>query len=232
MAAEFTLVPQGDRAVNALFPNEISEDVNRQVLALCAAVDAARVPGFVNCVPSYRTLLVEYDPLLLTYGQAAGILRSLPFFPEEKTAGRVVRLPVCYGGGFGPDLEEVAAYGGLTPEEVVSRHAAGEYRVYVLGFRPGFPYLGGLDPRLATPRRATPRLRIEGGSVGIAGEQTGVYPEPSPGGWNIIGRTPLKLYSGESLLRPGDTLRFVPVSAAAYEEILAGGSGRYDRNSG
>ncbi len=224
MDAESTLVPQGDRAVCAVFPNEISETVNRRVLALCAAVDAAKVPGFVNCIPAYHTLLVEYDPLRLTYGQAASILRNLTVGTGEEAPGRVVRLPVCYGGKFGPDLEEVAAHAGLAPEEAVSRHAAGKYRVYMLGFRPGFPYLGGLDPRLAAPRRATPRVRIEGGSVGIAGEQTGVYPEPSPGGWNIIGRTPLKLYNGESLLRPGDTLRFVPVSAAAYEEILAGGA--------
>ncbi len=222
MDAEFTLVPQGDRAVSAVFPDEISEAVNRRVLALCAAIDAARLSGIVNCVPAYHTLLVEYDPLLMTYGQAADLLRNIPFQAGTEAAGRTVRLPVCYGGGFGPDLEEVAAHGGLSPEELVARHAAGAYRVYMLGFRPGVPHLGGLDPRLATPRKATPRLRIEPGSVGIAGEQTGVYPEASPGGWNIIGRTPLKLYQGQSLLRPGDTLRFVPVSREEYEDILAG----------
>lgn len=223
MGIDFTLVPQGDRAVSAVFPNEISEAVNRAVLALCAAVDGAKIPGVVNCVPAYHTLLVEYDPLVLTYGQTAELLRSLPLGAAEEAAGRTVRLPVSYGGTFGPDLADVAAHAGLSQEEVVSRHAAGVYRVYLLGFRPGFPYLGGLDPRLATPRRTEPRLRVEGGSVGIAGAQTGVYPEPSPGGWNIIGRTPLALYRESSLLRPGDTLRFVPVSRERYEEILADG---------
>ena len=225
MGAPFALQPHGDRAVSVVFPSEISEAVSRTVLAMCDALDAARLPGIISCVPAYHTLLVEYDPLLLTYGQAAELLRSLAWDEARETPGRVVTIPVCYGGELGPDLERVAEHTGLTPREVVARHAAGAYRVYMLGFRPGFPYLGGLDPRLATPRRKTPRARVEGGSVGIAGEQTGVYPEPSPGGWNIIGRTPLKLFDEEklSLLRPGDTLRFLPVDLAAYEAALEKG---------
>lgn len=221
MADRLNIIPQGDRALSVVFADEISEQTNRQVLALCAAVDAAQLPGIVNCIPAYRTLLVEYDPLALTYAQAAGLLRSLPVDGGTERLGREVPVPVCYGGEFGPDLAHVAEHTGLGTEEVISRHSAGTYRVYMLGFRPGFPYLGGLDPRLATPRRETPRLRIEGGSVGIAGEQTGIYPEPSPGGWNIIGRTPLRLFDEErlSLLRPGDQLRFVPIPPEEYEEI-------------
>ena len=215
------LLPQGDRAVSVVFPEEISEAVNAQVLALCAAIDEAKIPGIVSCVPAYHTLLVEYDPLQLTYGQAAGQICSLVGEDRQETGGRIVELPVCYGGDFGPDLAVVAAHTGLTPEEVIARHTRGTYRVYMLGFRPGFPYLGGLDPALATPRLPTPRRRIEGGSVGIAGAQTGVYPEASPGGWNLIGRTPVKLFDEERgpLLRPGDTLRFTPVDRPTYDAM-------------
>ncbi len=225
MGNAFVLFPQGDRAISVVFPNEISESVNRSVLALCAALDASRPAGILNCVPAYHTLLVEYDPLLLTYGQAANIICGMNCEDEIEETGRVVRLPVCYGGEYGPDLEDVAEYTGLPAAEVISRHTARDYRVYMLGFRPGFPYLGGLDPQLATPRKQTPRARIEGGSVGIAGEQTGVYPEPSPGGWNIIGRTPLQLFDEKnlSLLHPGDILRFVPVDSGTYREIQKNG---------
>ncbi len=226
MEQTIELLPQGDRAVSVVFPEEISEAVNARVLALCSAIDAAKIPGIVGCIPAYHTLLVEYDPLRLTYGQAAGLVSALAAGGgRRETGGRTVELPVCYGGDFGPDLAAVAAHTGLGPEEVIARHAGGAYRVYMLGFRPGFPYLGGLDPALATPRLPTPRRRIEGGSVGIAGAQTGVYPEASPGGWNLIGRTPVKLFDEERgpLLRPGDTLRFVPVDRPTYDAVLETG---------
>lgn len=216
------ILPHGDRAVTVVFPPEISPEVNRRVLALCAALDRAQRQGIVACVPAYHTLLVEYDPLLMTYEEVLACIRALPGADVEEETGRTVSIPVCYGGEFGPDLGLVAAQSGLTPEEVIARHSGGSYRVYMLGFRPGFPYLGGLDPQLATPRLATPRPRIEAGSVGIAGDQTGVYPEASPGGWNIIGRTPLALFDegrAAALLRPGDMLRFVPVNREEYERI-------------
>lgn len=216
------ILPHGDRAVTVVFPPEISPEVNRRVLALCAALERAQRSGIVSCVPAYHTLLVEYDPLLMTYEEVLACLRALPDADAREEAGRTVSIPVCYGGEFGPDLGLVAAHSGLTPEEVIARHSGGSYRVYMLGFRPGFPYLGGLDSRLATPRLATPRPRIEAGSVGIAGDQTGIYPEASPGGWNIIGRTPLSLFDerrASALLRPGDMLRFVPVSREGYERI-------------
>ena len=225
MEPSVKLLPQGDRAISVVFPEEISEAVNTQVLSLCDAIDAAKIPGILNCIPAYHTLLVEYDPLCLTYGQAVGAIRSLSGGNTSRACGRMVQLPVCYGGELGPDLPLVAAHTGLTSEEVVSLHASGTYRVYMLGFRPGFPYLGGLDPRLATPRIPTPRRRIAGGSVGIAGAQTGVYPEASPGGWNIIGRTPVKLFDEKrgAFLRPGDTLCFISVDRCIYEEVLKTG---------
>lgn len=220
------LLPHGDRAISVVFPEEISEEVNARVLALCGAIDEAKIPGIINCVPGYHTLLVEYDPLQLTYGQTAGLVRPMTSSGRREVQGRIVELPVCYGGELGPDLEAVAAHTGLVPEEVISRHAGNTYRVYMLGFRPGFPYLGGLDPALATPRLPTPRHRIEGGSVGIAGAQTGVYPEASPGGWNLIGRTPVKLFDEKRgpLLRPGDDLRFVPVDRPTYDAALETGA--------
>jgi KipI family sensor histidine kinase inhibitor len=138
-----------------------------------------------------------------------------------------VEVPVCYGGDLGPDLEEVARAVALPPEEVVARHAAPVYRVHLLGFTPGFPYLGGMDPRLSCPRLPTPRLRVVAGSVGIAGAQTGVYPVESPGGWRLVGRTPLALFDPSPgarrpfLLAPGDGLRFVPVDRARYDALAA-----------
>ena len=134
---------------------------------------------------------------------------------RSEEGGRVVELPVLYGGEYGPDIEKVAEHAGMAVDEMIGLHSGTGYLVYMLGFTPGFPYLGGLDDRLATPRVATPRLRIPAGSVGIAESQTGVYPLTSPGGWNIIGRTPLALFDPTreppSLLAPGDVVRFVPL---------------------
>lgn len=223
MDAKF--LPNGDRAVSVIFPNEISTDVSCCVLAMCAAIDAAPLMGIVNCIPAYHTLLVEYDPVLLTYGQTVSWLRGLSFEDSIVNTNRIVSLPVCYGGIYGPDLDAVASYTGMSASEVIRLHTEGSYRVYMLGFRPGFPYLGGLDARIAVPRKKTPRAHVDHGSVGIAGHQTGVYPEDSPGGWNIIGRTPIHLYDERThaLLRPGDTLRFVSINAQTYEEILEKG---------
>ncbi len=217
--------PNGDRAVSVVFPEEISQEVHRQVLALCRAIESAPKEGLLGCVPSYRALLVEYDPLLLGYEEAVALISAVSPGEQDAPPVRTVRLPVCYGDEFGPDIGEVAAHAGLTAEEVIKRHAGGQYLVYMLGFRPGFPYLGGMTPQLATPRKKSPRLSIAAGSVGIAGMQTGVYPEASPGGWNIIGRTSVTLFSEQSgaLLRPGDMLRFIPIGREEYERLLKDG---------
>ena len=221
MEDKLTLLPHGDRAVDIVLENVISPEVNARVHALSRAVLGKGCPGILNCIPGYRVLMVEYDPLRLTYGQICHFLRGLSVEEEKENAGRLVKIPVCYGGSFGPDLEDVAKHAGLSEEEVIRRHTASDYHVYMLGFRPGFPYLGGLDPAIACPRRATPRQVVEQGSVGIAGAQTGVYPEPSPGGWNLIGRTPLKLFDEVtfSLIHPGDTVRFERINETEYRTI-------------
>ncbi len=219
------LLPHGDRAVDIVFENRISPVINRRVIALDAAIRSGAPEGIVNCIPAYRTLTVKYDPMRITYGQVCLFLRSILDAADQPQTGRLVRIPVLYGGEYGPDLAAVAAHAGLSVQETVRRHAEPEYHVYMIGFQPGFPYLGGLDETLACPRKATPRLRVEGGSVGIAGLQTGVYPEASPGGWNIIGRTPVRLFDPEtlSLLSAGDRVRFVPIGAEEYRAIRESG---------
>ena len=214
------LLPHGDRAVDVVYENSISVDINSRVTALFDAVITNRPDGIVGCVPAYRTLTVEYDPMRITYGQVCLFLRGILDAAPNMKDGRLVEIPVLCGGEYGPDLEAVAKHAGLSAEEIIKRHSAPEYHVYMIGFMPGFPYLGGMDPLIACPRKQTPRLRVEGGSVGIAGMQTGIYPEASPGGWNIIGRTPIKLFDETtlSLLSAGDKVRFVPISAEDFEK--------------
>jgi inhibitor of KinA len=226
-AAGLRLEPLGDQAILAVLGEGIDPAVNDRVHALAAAVRAAALPGLREVVPAYATLAVHYDPERWAgpggtpYQALARELAGLWARTRADGAGtgRVVAIPVRYGGEWGPDLAEVAAHCGFSEEEVVRRHTEPEYRVFMLGFAPGFPYLGGLDPALATPRRATPRTRIPAGSVGIAGTQTGIYPLETPGGWQIIGRTSLRLFDPglpePCRLRPGDRLRFV---AAGPEE--------------
>ena len=216
----------GDGALLVEFAEEVSAAVNGRVRALLAALDADPPAGLRDLVPAYRTLLVVYDPLALPYAALLARLRAL-----EGTAwrplppARRVTIPVAYGGAFGPDLADVAAHTGMAMEAVVGRHAAGRYLVYFLGFSPGFPYLGGLDPALATPRLPRPRTLVPAGSVGIAGGQTGIYPQATPGGWRLIGRTPLHLYDPAApepfLLRPGDALRFRPVDPPEFARLEA-----------
>ncbi|MBR0135143.1 MAG: 5-oxoprolinase subunit PxpB [Clostridia bacterium] len=219
------LLPHGDRAADIVFENEISPEINGRVAALYRTVIESKPDGVVSCIPAYRTLTVEYDPMRITYGQLCLFLRGIMETKPVNAEGKLVRIPVLYGGEQGPDLELVAQNAGLSAVEVVKRHTAPKYHVYMIGFMPGFPYLGGLDPTIACPRKTTPRLRVEGGSVGIAGMQTGIYPEPSPGGRNIIGRTPLKLFDEEklSMLSTGDRVGFVQIDKATYDKIVVTG---------
>ena len=217
------LVPVGDTGVLAVFEQKIDEEIGAQVAALDAAVRAAKIPGAGETVPAFVSLLVRYDPLLTDYGAVAGAIgalaRRLP--PPEPGAGRLVTIPVCYGGAYGPDLAFVAQHAGLTEAEVIRRHTGRDYRIYMLGFLPGFPYLGGLDPALCTPRLQNPRTEIPAGSVGIGGEQTGVYLVASPGGWQLIGRTPLKLFDPEQPPRyaAGDRIRFTAVTPEQFARL-------------
>jgi inhibitor of KinA len=219
---------QGEGGVVVELGDAVDPAVNARVHQLARAVVARMGDDILDAVPSYRSLLVIHDPLRTSRERVVERLRSLveemEVAPAPATA-RVVRIPTCYGGAHGPDLADVARLSGLAVEEVVRRHAAPSYLVHFLGFTPGFPYLGGLDPGLATPRLDSPRARIPAGSVAIGGVQTGIYPVESPGGWRIVGRTPLRLFDPRSgrpfLLAPGDGLRFVPVDEPTFDAISA-----------
>ena len=219
----------GDEAIVVEFGNDISLTTNRQVHALAEAANRSAIEGIIGLVPSYRSVLVQFDPLRTTQIEVCealgSLLEELRLHPEEEAGrGRAVHIPVLYGGSYGPDIEFVAEHNGISVEEVIALHSEPLYPVYMMGFSPGFPYLGGLSDRLVTPRMKTPRVEIPGGSVGIAEAQTGVYPVASPGGWRLIGRTPLGFFDHmrvpPSLLDAGDFVRFTPLQDdAAYEEI-------------
>lgn len=219
------IVVSGDSAVNVEFGNEISEDINRQVSEYVHALEESKISGITGMIPTFRSVLISYDPRLLSYGEMISLLtQAFSMKGENKSKSRrVVEIPVCYGGEYGPDLAFVAEHANLTPEEVVRIHSSREYLIYMIGFLPGFPYLGGLDSRLVTPRLSQPRVRIPAGSVGIGGEQTGLYPLDSPGGWQLIGRTPIQTYlpsrNPPVIYEAGDWIRFVPVTPDEFKEI-------------
>jgi KipI family sensor histidine kinase inhibitor len=221
------IVAAGDAMLVAEFDDRLDARINLRVLSLAAAVRAARISGVRDVVPTFRSVAVHFDPLLTDVVALFAILQGGEAVHEEASAAsaRVVELPVCYGGSYGPDLAELAAARNLTESEVAAIHAATEYRVFMLGFVPGFAYLGTVDPRIALPRRAVPRPHVAEGSVGVAGAQTGVYPVQTPGGWNIIGRTPVKMFDPDraepSLLKPGDVVRFRAIPAAEFESPVA-----------
>ena len=209
----------GDSALIADLGDVIDASINWRAINLAAQVRAARLTGVRDVVPTFRSVAVFFDPLRTDEEALRVLLQTPPRDDAASPDGATVQIPVEYGGDAGPDLDAVAAAAGLAPAEVVSRHAAREYRVFMVGFLPGFAYLGEVDPSIAAPRHASPRLRVPAGSVGIAGQQTGVYPQASPGGWQILGRTTTRPFdSGRipaSLLRPGDRVRFVPASAGS-----------------
>lgn len=219
--------PLGDRAVQIVLGDAPGEPTRRLVEAASRRVREAALPGVIECVPGFTSLTIHFDPLQLPDPPAEWLPRlfaGLDQFAGDD--GRLVEIPVCYDGEFGPDLESVASLHGLTADEVVALHAAADYRVHLVGFVPGFPYLGGLDAKLATPRRESPRTAVPAGSVGIGGAQTGIYPVESPGGWQLIGRTPLRLFDAHrdppALLRAGDRVRFLPVDAEAFRRLEGG----------
>lgn len=206
----------GDTVILVDVGDEMSLDVNARAIGLAAAIAAARIRGVRDVVPAYATVGVHVDPLRFDHAALEGVVAD-GWTAHAAQPSRVVDIPVSYGGVHGPDLGDVAAFSGCSPEEVISRHADGRYHVYMLGFLPGFAYLGGVDASIRMPRRSSPRPVVPAGSVGIAGAQTGVYPYASPGGWQLIGRTPIAMFDPArptpALLAPGDTVRFVPISA-------------------
>ncbi|WP_303797764.1 5-oxoprolinase subunit PxpB [Alicyclobacillus macrosporangiidus] len=224
-----SIEPLGDGAAVVRLGTRIDPDTHRQVRRLVLAVDRSAPPWLVELVPAFTTVTVFYDAVQADFVQVEGWLRTrLEVLGDDPLPPpREVRIPVCYGGEFGPDLGVVASHNGLTEDEVIAIHSQGEYLVYMIGFAPGFPYLGGLSERIATPRRSTPRVSIPAGTVGIAGMQTGVYPISTPGGWQLIGRTPVRLFRPEqdppTLLQAGDIVRFDPISPDEYQALLEGG---------
>jgi inhibitor of KinA len=219
--------PNGDRMVLVELPEEISLAVHSQVLWLASELEKSAIGGVVEWIPSYRSLGVVYDPDQISYHDLVARLKELESSsnPSTQTASSCVEIPVCYGGEMGPDLNFVAQHNQLSAEEVIQIHASMDYRVYLLGFSPGFPYLGGMSPRIATPRLEEPRLRVPAGSVAIGGNQTGIYPSETPGGWRLIGRTPLRVFDLERgspfLLNAGDAVRFRAITAHEFRQTFS-----------
>ena len=221
----------GDRALAVEFGDQIDRGLSRAVLRLDRAIRAEPPAGVVETVPSFRSLLVHYDPLTVSRAELEpAIARLLDRDPGDQAAGRLWRVPVCYESEFAPDLAEVARLTGLAAADIPALHGSVLYHVYMLGFLPGFPYLGDLPEPLHLPRRADPRLRVPAGSIAIATALTAIYPYESPGGWHLIGATPLRFFdparTPPALLAPGDAVRFEPIAAEAFAAIgsaLAGG---------
>ncbi|HXI57794.1 MAG TPA: 5-oxoprolinase subunit PxpB [Polyangia bacterium] len=220
--------PWGDQAIMVRLGRQIEPAISASVQALTAAVRQAAPAWLVDCVPSYCAVLIQFDPRTAAPADVDSFVRDRlaaaaaagAAAPEFERPSRLVEIPVCYQPDFGPDLVDVAASCQLSVDEVIQRHAAPEYRVYMLGFRPGFPFLGTVDQRIAVPRLSTPRANVVAGSVGIAGQQTGIYPNAGPGGWRIIGRTPWRLFDASApqpfRLTAGDGVRFVPIDGAEF----------------
>ncbi|MCQ4164960.1 5-oxoprolinase subunit PxpB [Tahibacter harae] len=223
----------GDSAVLLHFGEAIDAAVNARVHAAARHIAALQLPGIVELVPAYASLAVQLDPACWSGGApapaqrcAAALLDALAAAPEARGSfSTTIEIPVCYGAGFGPDLDAAAARCGLAVPELAALHAAADYRVALLGFAPGFPYLLGLDPRLHLPRLATPRTRVPAGSVAIGGAQTGIYPRELPGGWNLIGRTPLRLFDAArtppNRIAAGMRLRFRAITAEEFRALQA-----------
>jgi inhibitor of KinA len=219
------ILPSGDAAVLVRFGTQISESDNRKVMALRNKLEMTDIPGVIETIPAYASLLILYNPLILSFKTLYHQIGKMLKEKKEETVvkARTITLPVCYDPEFGPDLQEVSAQTGLSPDEIVKMHKATTYRVFMLGFTPGFPYLGETDERIACQRKSLPRQVVPEGSVGLAGRQTGIYPIESPGGWQIIGRTPLKIFKPDSkdvfLFRAGDLIRFEAISREEFETI-------------
>ena len=215
----------GDTSVAVVFGNEISIDINTKIRAFDEALNEEQIDGVYETVPTYCSLTIHYAPEKIRYEALKERLEALLAVSHkaQKLNTIVMEIPVVYGGEYGPDLETVAAHNGMSAEDVIRIHSGAEYLIYMLGFTPGFSYMGGMDESIATPRLKTPRVLIPAGSVGIAGKQTGIYPIDSPGGWQLIGRTPVKLYDAHRdtpiLLDAGLHVKFIPIDEAEYKRI-------------
>lgn len=219
-------LPAGDSAVIVEFGDCIDRLVSERVLRLSARVRAAKLPGVTETVPTFRSLLVHYDPAATESSQLTAALETLLDHDKGATKPATLwRIPACYAASHAPDLEDVAQRTGLSTAEVVALHSSTQFHIYMLGFVPGYPYMGDLPAPLVLPRRADPRIRVPAGSIAIATQMTAIYPLESPGGWHLIGSTPIRLFDVRwpqpALLSPGDAVRFEPVSAGEFEAIRA-----------
>jgi len=214
----------GDRALVVEFGDQIDRSLSDDVLRLDANIRSSGLGGVVETVPTFRSLMVHYDPLVTTRADLEhAIVSVLDREPGSRDTGTLWRVPVCYDGESAPDLAEVARLTGLSRGEVVALHSGTRYHVYMLGFLPGFPYMGDLPAQLELPRRADPRVRVPAGSIAIATTLTAIYPYESPGGWHLIGATPIRLFDPEraqpALFTPGDAVQYESVDPAAFASI-------------
>lgn len=223
--SEPRIVPAGDSALVVEFEEKIDRAVNARVLALAARLEADPVAGVLDIVPTFRSVAVYFDPLRTPHAVLMDRLKREAAAEADVSVRRrdAVHVPVCYGGDFGPDLPAVAAFSGLSERAVIDLHAGPVYHVFMLGFAPGMAYMGTVDDRIAAPRRETPRLKVPRGSVGIAGAQTGIYPAETPGGWQIVGRTPFRPFDAARaepfLFRPGDAVRFEAIDPSEFARL-------------
>ena len=220
------IVPAGDSTLLVELEPRIDPLINARAIALAGSIGAASITGVRDVVPTYRSVAVFFDPLRTDIQRLRRRIEEEAARLEDTVADEgapPIEVPVCYGGECGPDLADVARLAGMAPEEVIAIHAGVTYRVFMLGFLPGFAYMGVVDDRIAAPRHATPRTRVPKGSVGLAGRQTGIYPTLAPGGWQLIGRTPLEPFdldrSSPFLFKAGDTVRFVPIDRQEFERL-------------
>lgn len=219
------ILTAGDSALLIEFEQKIAPEINAQITAFVHLLKEQHIEGVTDLIPAFASLLINYDPRVIGYKDLKARIEELLKIEvsEEASEARVFEIPVCYGGEYGPDIANIAENAGLAEQEVIDIHCSKDYLIYMLGFLPGFVYLGGLDERIHTPRLANPRISIPAGSVGIAASQTGIYPLNSPGGWQLLGMTPVKTYDPERetpiLVEAGDYIRFVPVTEEEFLKI-------------
>jgi len=226
---EFRVIPAGDSGWLIELPDRVDKEVNARAIEIAREIERANLAGVTDIVVGYRSVMVYVDPLKASAAAMREQLNAIASRPAaaELAPGDFVEVPVCYDGAYGPDIDDVAAFGHCSAADVIDLHLAVEYRVYVVGFVPGFAYMASVDPRIAAPRRASPRLKVPAGSVAIAAGQTGIYPAETPGGWHLIGRTPVRPYDparpNPFLFHPGDRVRFQRITEAEYRKTTAWG---------
>lgn len=226
MISKYSLYPLGDKGITIIFGDKINFEIHQKVKMAIHKLEQKKNDTILDIVPTYNTITIYYNWLKTSYNELERWVNeclSSDYHEEQEYDDIVIEIPICYGNGFGPDLSHVAEHNQISEEEVIRKHSSERFLIYMMGFLPGFPYLGGLPNDLATPRLQTPRGMVEAGSVGIAGDQTGIYSIASPGGWNIIGQTPVGIYHPENkqsfLLKVGNYIKFNPITKDEFDRI-------------